>query len=300
MAKRFYTFIIVPNASSELHKLRVPAIVMYVLAAMGLISFLVVAGLGFSYAKMAFTVADYTQIETENTQLKVEKRNLEVSTAKLTSKISDLEALSDRLINLIGNDAWTKRFGKLNMPAVGGSKIDYSTADLLEPSTTKANVELLKDRTVELESDLKLLEQVAVRRDGIIRATPTIWPVTGRISSHYGNRMDPFTGDRELHMGVDIASLYGTVVRAPADGAVIFAQRKAAYGNLVILDHGNGLTTRLGHLARFAVRSGQKIRKGDIIGHVGTTGRSTAPHLHYEVRFNDHAVNPRTYLPQGD
>ncbi len=300
MAKRFYTFIIVPNASSQLHKLRVPAPVIYVLSAIGLISFFVVVALGFTYARMAFTVADYTQIQTENTQLKVEKRNLEVSTAKLTSKITDLEALSDKLINLLGNDTWTTRFGKLNTPAVGGSNIDYSTADLLGLSSPKANVGLLKNRTAELESDLKLLEQVAVRRDGIIRATPTIWPVTGRISSHYGNRMDPFTGDNELHMGVDIASLYGTVVHSPADGIVIYAQRMAAYGNLVILDHGNGLTTRLGHLARFAVRSGQKIHKGDIIGHVGTTGRSTAPHLHYEVRFNDRPVNPRTYLPRGD
>jgi murein DD-endopeptidase MepM/ murein hydrolase activator NlpD len=296
MAKKFYTFIVVPHASSELHKVRVPALTLYILASIGFILFFVAVGLGFTYAKMAFTVADYTQIEAENTQLKVEKRNLEVSTQKLTSKIGELEELSSRLVNLIENDIWTKRFGKLNMPGLGGSTIDYRTADLVG----RSSVENLKDRTAELESDLKLLEQVAVRRDTIIRATPTIWPVAGRISSHYGNRMDPFTGDRELHMGVDIAGLYGSVVHAPADGIVVYAQRKAAYGNLVILDHGNGLTTRHGHLARFAVRPGQKVHKGDVIGHVGTTGRSTAPHLHYEVRLNDRPVNPRNYLPRGD
>ena len=100
-------------------------------------------------------------------------------------------------------------------------------------------------------------------------------------------------------MGVDIAALFGTQVRAPADGKIIYAQRKAAYGNLIIVDHGNGLTTRHGHLSRFAVSVGQRVRKNEVIGYVGTSGRSTAPHLHYEVRVNDRAVNPRDYLPRG-
>lgn len=300
MARRFYTFIILPNASSRLHKLRVPMRAIYVSAAIGLLSFFVAVALGFNYAKMAFVVADYNKIEAENTELKVEKLNLEVSTQKLSSKIIALEALSEKLTNLVDNDGWTKRFGKLNVPAIGGSKVDYPTSDLIRGLSARATVELMKDRASDLETELKLLEQRAVLRDSLIRSTPTIWPLRGRISSHYGNRMDPFTGDGELHMGVDISGLYGSAVRAPADGIVIYAQRKAAYGNLVILDHGNGLTTRHGHLARFTVRIGQKVHKGDILGHVGSTGRTTAPHLHYEVRLNDRPVNPRNFLPKGD
>jgi murein DD-endopeptidase MepM/ murein hydrolase activator NlpD len=111
--------------------------------------------------------------------------------------------------------------------------------------------------------------------------------------------MDPFNGDAEMHLGLDIAGIYGTPVHSPADGVVIYAARKASYGNLVIIDHGNGLTTRHGHLSRFNVQVGQRIRRNDVIAFVGTTGRSTAPHLHYEVRMNDRPVDPRRYLPRG-
>lgn len=300
MAKSFYTFIIVPNASSRLHKLRVPLQVMYVLAAIGIISFFVAVSLGFSYAKMAFKVADYNTLQAENVDLKVQKKNLEVSTRKLSTKLSELETLSERLTSLIENDSWTKRFGKkASVPAVGGSKVDYPTADLIGNASLKEGVDRLKDRTSDLQTQMRLLEQVAEKRNSIIRFTPSIWPTRGHITSHYGNRADPFNGDSELHLGVDIAALYGSMVRAPADGIVIYAQRKSAYGNLIILDHGNGLTTRHGHLSRFAVHVGQRVHKNDLIGYVGTTGRSTASHLHYEVRQNDRPINPRNYLPRG-
>jgi murein DD-endopeptidase MepM/ murein hydrolase activator NlpD len=298
MAKRFYTFIVVPHASSRLHKLRLPVQLLHILGAIGIISFFVAVGLGFSYAKMAFKVADYNQLQSENIDLKVQKKNLEVSAVKLGSKLNELETLSERLSNLFENDNWTKRM-KVTLPAVGGSRVDYATADLLGKPSWKTDIELMKDRTSELENQLRLLEQVAEKRAMILRFTPSIWPVRGYITSHYGSRIDPFNGDAELHLGLDIAGIYGTPVHAPADGVVIYAARKAAYGNLVILDHGNGLTTRHGHLSRFNVRVGQRIRKNDVVAFVGTTGRSTAPHLHYEVRQNDRPVNPRSYLPRG-
>jgi murein DD-endopeptidase MepM/ murein hydrolase activator NlpD len=298
MARSFYTFIVVPHASLRLHKLRLPVQLLYLLAFIGIISFFVAVGLGFSYAKMAFKVADYNQLQSENVDLKVQKKNLEVSTLKLNSKLSELETLSERLSTLFENDSLNKRL-KVNLPAVGGSKVDYPTADLLNNSNLKTDMELLKDRTTDLESQLRLLEQVAEKRATILRFTPSIWPVRGHITSHYGNRMDPFNGDAEMHLGLDIAGIYGTPVHAAADGVVIYAARKAAYGNLVIIDHGNGLTTRHGHLSRFNVRVGQRIKRNDVIAFVGTTGRSTAPHLHYEVRMNDRPVDPRRYLPRG-
>ena len=298
MAKSFYTFIVVPHASSRLHKLRLPVQLLYILAGIGIISFLLAVGLGFSYAKMAFTVADYNQLQTENIDLKVQKKNLEVSAVKLSSKLNELETLSARLTTLFENDTVNRRI-KVSLPAVGGSRVDYATADLLGGLGLKTDIEIMKDRTLELENQLRLLEQVAEKRATILRFTPTIWPLRGHITSHYGNRLDPFNGDRELHLGVDISGIYGSSVHAPADGIVIYAQRKAAYGNLVIIDHGNGLTTRHGHLSRFNTKVGQRVRKNDVVAFVGTTGRSTAPHLHYEVRQNDHPVNPRNYLPRG-
>jgi len=298
MAKSCYTFIIVPNASSRLRKLKLPTRVLHALAAVGVLAFFVLVGLGFSYVKMAFKAADYDKLQVENTNLKIQKKNLEVATVKLGEKLVNIENLFEKIQNLVENDNLTKR-GKLNVPAVGGSKVDYPTAELLGSGNLKNGVELLKDRTAEMETQLTLLEQVAEKKATIRRFTPTIWPVKGNITSHYGNRADPFNGEAELHLGLDISALFGTQVHAPADGKVIYAQRKAAYGNLIIIDHGNGLTTRLGHLSRFNVKVGQKVRKNDIVGYVGTSGRSTAPNLHYEVRLNDRPINPRNYLPRG-
>src|SRR5437773_1800201 len=292
MARSFYTLIVVPHASLRLHKLRLPVQALYLLATIGIISFFVAVGLGFSYAKMAFKVADYNQLQTENVDLKVQKKNLEVSAVKLGSKLTELETLSERLTTLFENDNLNKR-AKVTVPGVGGSKVDYPTADLLRNPSLKTDLELMKDRTSDLENQLRLLEQVAEKRATILRFTPTIWPLRGHITSHYGNRMDPFNGDAEMHFGLDIAGIYGSPVHAAADGVVIYAARKAAYGNLVIIDHGNGLTTRHGHLSRFNVRVGQRIKRNDVIAFVGTTGRSTAPHLHYEVRMNDRPVDPR-------
>src|SRR5215813_10835780 len=284
MGKSFYTFIIVPNASSRLHKLKLPVRALYVLAGIGILSFFVMVGLGFSYAKMAFKAADYDKLQAENTNLKIQKKNLEVATQKLGDKINNLESVSQKIQNLIENNLTNR--GKPNGPAVGGSKVDYPTAELLGGSSGQLGIEFLKGQTSQVENQLSFLQDVVQQRVTKIRTTPSIWPVKGPITSHYGNRSDPFNGDAEMHLGLDISALYGATVHAPADGKVIYAQRMDAYGNLLIIDHGNGLTTRYGHLSRFIAKVGQKVKKTDPIAFVGNTGRTTAPHLHYEVRLN--------------
>ena len=300
MAKRFYTCIIVPNASSRLHKLRIPEQALVVLAVIGLLSSFVTIGLGFTYVRMAFRTSDYDQLQAENHELKIEKKNLEVSAIKLSSKITQLENLSEKLAKVLESDAFFKRLGNPNIKGLGGTTTDYSTADLLNRSNLKQNMDIMKDRTENLEMQFRSLQQIAENRQTLIRYTPTIWPIRGAINSPFGRRKDPFTGAPDNHTGIDIVGIWGSPVHAPADGRVIFSGRQSDYGNLIVVSHGNGLTTRYGHLSRFAARSGQVIHKGDLIGYVGTTGRSTAPHLHYEVRLNDRPVNPRTYLPRAD
>jgi murein DD-endopeptidase MepM/ murein hydrolase activator NlpD len=297
LGKSFYTFIVIPHASPQLHKLKLPVRTLYLLAGIGALSFFVALGLGFSYAKMAFKAADYDKLQTENTDLKIQKKNLEVVTRKLGEKLTNLESISAKIRTLIESDT-TKR-GKVNGPAVGGSRVDYTTAELLGSASLKEGIDLLKGRTAEMESQLSLLEQVAVQRATRLLYTPSIWPVKGSITSHYGNRADPFNGDAELHLGLDISALYNAQVHAPADGVILYAERKAAYGNLLIIDHGNGLTTRFGHLSRALAKVGQRVKRGEVVGLVGMSGRTTAPHLHYEVRQNDRPVNPRGYLPRG-
>jgi murein DD-endopeptidase MepM/ murein hydrolase activator NlpD len=278
---------------------KLPVRALYLLSAIGVLSFLVAIALGFSYVKMAFKAADYDKLQTENTDLKIQTKNLEVATRKLGEKLNNLENISQKIQNLIESDNPAYRKGILNGPAVGGSRVDYTTAELLRSANISDGIEVLKGRTEDMENQLSLLEQIAVQRATRLRYTPSIWPVKGMITSHYGNRADPFNGEAELHLGVDISALYNAQIHAPADGVVLYSERKAAYGNLLVLDHGNGLTTRYGHLARSLVTAGQRVRRGDVIGLVGTTGRTTAPHLHYEVRMNDHPVNPRNYLPRG-
>jgi len=128
------------------------------------------------------------------------------------------------------------------------------------------------------------------------RAAPSIWPLAGWLSSGYGQRKDPFDGSPEFHAGLDIAADRGTPVRATADGTVQTAGFNGNYGNAVLVDHGYGISTRFGHLSRLGVRPGQAVRRGAVIGFVGSTGRATSPHLHYEILLNGRPINPLNLL----
>jgi murein DD-endopeptidase MepM/ murein hydrolase activator NlpD len=129
-----------------------------------------------------------------------------------------------------------------------------------------------------------------------LAAAPNLWPVEGTVTGSFGERIDPFNGEGAFHSGVDISTSYGRPVLAPADGVIIFSELFGGYGRMVMISHGNGISTRFGHLSGFAVAPGQHVQRGDVIGYVGLSGRSTGPHLHYEVRINNTPVNPYKYL----
>ena len=130
----------------------------------------------------------------------------------------------------------------------------------------------------------------------ILASMPSIWPVTGFVSSSFGGRSSPFGRGGQFHKGLDISNRMGTPVVAPAEGTVIMAARDGAYGNSVEIDHGGGIVTKYAHLQRATVKPGQWVRRGEVLGHVGMTGRTTGPHLHYEVRLNGVPVNPMRYI----
>jgi murein DD-endopeptidase MepM/ murein hydrolase activator NlpD len=129
-------------------------------------------------------------------------------------------------------------------------------------------------------------------------AIPSIWPVQGRVSAGFGERMDPFSGEEAFHPGIDIADPPGTDVVATGDGLIIEAEPDAGYGRSILIDNGDGITTRYAHLSKMFVVVGEQVKQGEIIGAIGTTGRSTGPHLHYEVRIHGIPVNPARFLPQ--
>ena len=149
--------------------------------------------------------------------------------------------------------------------------------------------------TIQERSFQELVEYLEDQKS-LLKSTPSIWPVKGWLTSTFGYRSSPFTGRRELHQGLDIATRSGTPIIAPADGLVVFAGREGGFGNMIIIDHGYGITTRFGHCSSLEVKLGQKIQRGDVVARVGSTGRSTGPHVHYEVAVNGVSVNPSRYI----
>jgi len=167
-------------------------------------------------------------------------------------------------------------------------KSEYSSiAVRLEQVTTGA--EAAEKEVLQLWKDLS-------DKNEILETTPSISPTLGWVSSSFGSRTSPFTGDLSQHRGLDIAADIGTPIRAPASGIVTAASIDSGYGKFVTLDHGHGIVTRYGHCSQLYVKAGQRVRRGDVIGAVGNTGRSTGPHLHYEVRLHGVAVNPERYI----
>jgi murein DD-endopeptidase MepM/ murein hydrolase activator NlpD len=143
---------------------------------------------------------------------------------------------------------------------------------------------------------LTLLSSPA-RRIRSVASIPNLWPVDGRLIGSFGPRQDPFSGEgQEIHKGVDISGVVGTPVHVTADGIVRFAEMESGYGRLVVVDHGGGIETWYAHMSKLYVHTGQEVRRGELLGAVGMSGRVTAPHLHYEVHVNGRPMNPYQYL----
>jgi len=156
-------------------------------------------------------------------------------------------------------------------------------------------------RQLNVEARLEEVRQQEImhtlrNNQNILEATPSIWPTSGWVTSGFAWRTSPFTGKREFHKGIDISAPRGTPIYAPARGTVTFSGRDGSYGLSIRLKHNSSLSTRFAHLHRIAIKSGQVVTRGELIGYVGNTGRSTGPHLHYEVRLNGVPVNPKRYI----
>jgi murein DD-endopeptidase MepM/ murein hydrolase activator NlpD len=183
------------------------------------------------------------------------------------------------------------------------SSFRWNKSSLLEDerprlvSRLHLEIQDLAQEALRRENNLKQLREFLQAQKSVLLSIPSLWPVLGRITSPYGaTRISSSSGGTRPHMGVDIGAPIGTPIIAPADGTVIFAGRESEYGRLISIDHGHGFTTRYGHLRAIYVKTGERVRMGQTIGSVGTSGSSTGPHLHYEVRIQGKPVNPRFYL----
>ncbi|MBD3306827.1 peptidoglycan DD-metalloendopeptidase family protein [candidate division KSB3 bacterium] len=158
------------------------------------------------------------------------------------------------------------------------------------------NLSKLKDLAENQEELSQRLMEYFQDQQTLLASTPSIWPVHGWVTSGFGMRKSPFTGHRTMHAGLDIATKSGTDIKAPADGIVSYAGNKGAFGKVVVIDHGYGYATFYGHCSGFNVEVGDRVKRGDIIAYVGNSGKSTGPHLHYEVRVNGVATNPTKFI----
>ena len=157
-------------------------------------------------------------------------------------------------------------------------------------------LDLFEASVTEVGQSLRALERFVIGARKVLASLPSRWPVRGAVNSEFGRRLSPWTGNPEFHGGIDISADRGVPVKAPADGVIAFAGQNADYGNLVIIDHGQEIKTLYGHLSKIQVVQGQAVTRGQLIGFSGNTGRSSGPHLHYEIQVKGQAVNPRGYL----
>jgi len=222
-----------------------------------------------------------------------------------------IDDLTDQLTEIKESNAKIKVLANLNVHSgsslrqgLGGPDpaVAALTTDSLDAARSQAienmhrDLQVLELRLVDEQQQSNLLQDYLEEQKAVLNFTPSIRPVRGWISSGFGYRRSPFTGKREFHRGLDIVNRKGSPVVATADGRVKFAGHNGGYGNLVVVDHGMGVETKYGHLYRIEVKVGDKVIRGQEIGALGNTGRSTGPHLHYEIVVSKHAVDPRRYF----
>ncbi len=289
MRKRFYILFVARGDDGQLRKISIPLHYLYVFVIGAAIGFLSLTGIASSYTRMLVKVSRYNQLRTEKEQLKDRYSRLEEVAKERDVQVASLGSIASEVSAL---------YGLKSQPAlVSDSPKEIKDSDVkssLDQLSALRNSALTGAASVGIS--LGMTHNATTADWYRANSAPNLWPVEGQVTGSFGERIDPFNGEGAFHSGVDISSNYGHPIIAPADGVVVFADFMGGYGKALMLDHGHGISTRYGHLSGFAVTTGEHVHRGDVIGYVGLSGRSTGPHLHYEVRINDTPVNPYKYL----
>ena len=289
MRKRFYILFVARDAEGQLRKIPIPLHYLYVFLAGALIGMFTITGMAGSYARMLFKVASFNQLRTEKTALQSRYSQLEQVSHEKDIQVASLGSIANEVSVIYGLKPNAKLLAQNDQP-LKPEQVTDAINGLYALRSSAMTGAATAGLGMGLTRQASLSEWVAAT------TAPTLWPVMGPITGPFGARTDPFNGEGAFHAGIDISCHYGQAIMAPADGVVTYAGFYSGYGRLIEVDHGNGVTTRYGHLSGFAVTDGQTLRKGQVIGYVGMSGRSTGAHLHYEVRIHDTPVNPHKYL----
>jgi len=294
-----YTVVIVPDSASKPFRFLISRKKFKLVSTLLSVGLLVITGLLVHYVFLAGEVGELKNLRKETV---VQKRQLQ----SFATEITDLKK---QMVRLKEMDAKLRIMTDIKPPSnqgvslgIGGSEATgLSERDLGIRSEELAEkmeeeMKILKIEAYRQELSFEELAQDMKDRERFWESTPSIWPVRGWMSSGFGKRISPFTGRVDLHKGIDIAARHNTPILAPADGIVSHVGYHNRLGRNIKIDHGYGVQTLYGHMAKASARTGQKIRRGDVIGFVGNTGTSTGPHVHYEIFVNGLPVNPLRYI----
>ncbi|MGD9210716.1 MAG: M23 family metallopeptidase [Desulfobacteraceae bacterium] len=308
MFKR-YIVIIADKSGRPLKKTSVSTYLIFTTFLFGLILLSSIGFLGYHYHN----------VKKENLKIVTLQSKISWQTEEIRGQRRQIQAFANEINGLKGRmfrlDEVEKQIKTLANLSVDSDKnevhgIGGSIPDDLDPNLdlTRKHDQLvrnmheqvaqLQNASIQKENDLKYLMQKLEERRNILSATPSILPTQGEITSRFGYRRSPFTGRSELHKGIDIANKKGTPIVAPASGVLIFVGMRGTFGRIMTIDHGHGIITHYAHLDKTLKKEGERVKRGDVIAMMGNSGRSTGPHLHYEVRLNGVPVNPAKYIGQ--
>jgi murein DD-endopeptidase MepM/ murein hydrolase activator NlpD len=289
MSQRQNTIIIVPHSQAKFFKFSFSTRTL-VLVAVGCAAAFVLSMCAIAYTGSAVSRrAEVQRLRSENQQLVQVNRELVETVTAVQGRLDEFEERTARLALAAGMEVEPVDLGDHAARAdrVGsGGPYDRLPGS---PDTLLLQGDVIGQRLADVEDSLH-------QRSLVFSATPSLLPVSGLMTDGFGRRRDPFTGRRAFHRGLDISARRGTPVIAPADGVVVFAGRNGGLGKSVRISHGFGYTTAYGHLDSIDVEVGEEIQRGELIGGLGNSGRSTGPHLHYEVHVDGKAVNPLYYV----
>ena len=293
-----YTFILVPHSGKSVHRIHLPVKSVKYIATVLCMLFVMLTGAIIDYqhttsvAKSQKSELEYLR-QINGTQIQ-QIQKLTNKTETLEDDVNRLNQLDGEIRHLVNSEEQptnTSRSGSSRRyNGQGGPQADTKLSDI------EVTLDRLQQEITMREHSLQELRDVLIARQEKMNSRPSIWPTSGEVTSRFGWRSSPFGGGGDYHPGIDIANDYGEPVMATANGIVVYAGWYSGYGNLVQIDHGNGIETIYGHNESILVNVGQHVNKGDIISKMGSTGYSTGPHLHYEIRVNGTAVNPANYL----
>ncbi|HTP32063.1 MAG TPA: M23 family metallopeptidase [Candidatus Acidoferrales bacterium] len=285
MKQEYFVVVLAHSLRGRLRRIQIPHTAVYAVLGLAFLGCFSTFGFIASYARMAWKVANYNALKREADSLRARYQNLQKVVSDTNVQMASLQLYAKEVSVAYGIKQ------KLEGPQ------DIAAEGKLVPSFAES----IQDYNYLLSAEKMNLTAHRFRRlQPQVKATPSLWPVEGRLMSGFATRTDPFSGEGAFHKGVDISAPPGTPVHSAAEGVVVLAEMVAGgYGRLVIVDHGGGVQTYYAHLSKIAVHTGQEVHGGDLVGAVGSTGRTTAPHLHYEVRINGEPRNPARFLARS-